>query len=462
MKNSPWLLYPIGMLCLLGFYLGACSRSSFTVEEKAVEAIHILESVPVDSVIADFPVGFGFVATGNMQFVGYYNKHRELTVASRNTSQSMWNYQILPSKVGWDSHNRIVMAIDQDQCIHISGNMHNDTLVYFKTNQPYDISSFQRVYPMVSASDEGRCTYPKFTKNAEGELLFSYRKGGSGNGITIVNKYNEQSKTFHRLTDNPLFDGKELMSAYSSGPARGPDQWFHLIWLWRDTPGCETNHDLSYARSKDLLHWESHDGKKITLPIHPKSTQLVVDPVPAGGGAINGGAKLFFDSSGQVRIAYMKYDSLGKSQIFLASAQKGEWEIQQISDWNYRWEFSGPGSIDFEIRLKACYVDQARNLVIGYWHVKNGYGELLVDAESGSLIQDRSTGNLDEIPYPKELLLPVSPIEKVSVRWLKLADNAESDTYYALRWETMGKRRFYKAPDQPVPPSQMTLYRFKN
>ncbi|MBT7066783.1 MAG: hypothetical protein HN919_10805 [Verrucomicrobia bacterium] len=37
-----------------------------------------------------------------------------MTVASRPLDSKKWTYQGLPSKVGWDSHNYITMAMDDD------------------------------------------------------------------------------------------------------------------------------------------------------------------------------------------------------------------------------------------------------------------------------------------------------------------------------------------------------------
>lgn len=448
-------------LCLIILGSGACKRLDTVQPDQVVGPIKILDTIEVDSVIADFPVGFASLTAGDWQFIAYYNKHRNLTVAARKTMDSKWKYKILPTKVGWDSHNRIAMSIDRANCLHLSGNMHNDTLIYFKTERAFDIATFKKVFPLVAAQDESRCTYPKFIKNAEGALIYSYRKGGSGNGITISNIYDEPSKSFKRLTDEPLFDGLDQMSAYASGPVLGPDNFFHIIWLWRDTPGCETNHDLSYARSRDLVSWETLDGQKIALPLTPLLDQLTVDPVPPGGGAINGGTKLFFDANNKPLIAYMKYDSLGKSQIFLATSRDGKWLIKQISNWDYRWAFSGPGSITFEIRLQDCYINSAGEIVIAYQHIKRGKGELIVDPTDFSLLEDQARTMAENSPYPADLLASTSGIDSAAVSWLKMGASPEkSNEYYALRWETMGKRRFYKPRSTPVKPSVMKLYRF--
>lgn len=444
---------------LLLILVTRCQAPSTEEDVIPTEDFKIIETIEVDSVVADFPVGFRFLNTADRQFIAYYNKDRTLTVAARKTAESAWVYQVLPSKVGWDSHNRIVMDIDRQNCLHISGNMHNDTLVYFKTQKPFDINTFQRVLPMVALQDELRCTYPSFIKNGKDQLIFSYRKGGSGNGINLTNSYDEATQSFQRLTDQPLFDGLGQMSAYASGPHLGPDSLFHVIWFWRDTPACETNHDLSYARSPDLVNWETANGQKIKLPIHPNIKKTTVDPVPPGGGVINGGARLFFDNNKQPLIAYMKYDTAGKSQIYLAKPSNGGWQSKQISDWDYRWNFSGPGSIDFDIRIKRAFMDSNGKITVAYDHIKNGTGELIVNGETFLLLEDRTVAKSERLEYPADLLLLQSGMDSAQVRWLKAnTQDGNPKTFYALRWETMGKRRFYKPPSQPVQPSALKLY----
>jgi hypothetical protein len=420
-----------------------------------------LEKIDVDSVPADFPVGFSHLTWGNWQFIAYYNKNRNLTVASRKVTESKWNYKVLPTKVGWDSHNRITMAFDRDLCIHVSGNMHNDSMTYFKTEKPLDISTFQKVFPLVSAEEETRCTYPSFLRTPDKRIIYSYRLGGSGNGITISNVYDERTRSFNRLSDKPLFDGLGQMSAYASGPRLGPDGFYHLAWLWRDTPHCETNHDLSYARSKDLVRWETINGTKLDVPITPEASQFTVDPVPPGGGVINGAHRLFFDWENHPLLAYMKYDKDGNNQIFVAKPADGKWLIKQVTEWDYRWEFSGPGSITFEIRLQRARVTDDGKIKIVYWHKERGNGELIIALKTLLLLEDNEVEVIQRSDYPEELMQTQRNEKGMTVHWMKIkSTEGNGSEFYGLRWETLGKRRFYKPPEEPVPPSSLKLYKF--
>ncbi len=453
----PNTIYSSLLHIVLLFTLISCQT-----EKGNEEPFQILECLDVDSVTSDFPVSFSFIQTGRQQIIAYYNKTRNLTVASHLLSEKNWQYKVLPTRVGWDSHNSITMTLDRDSCIHISGNMHNDSMTYFISQKPLDVASLKKVFPLVDARDELSSTYPGFTKLSSGELVFSYRKGGSGNGITISNIYDEKSKSFKRLTDKPLFDGLNRMSAYASGPRRGPDGLFHVIWLWRNTPACETNHHLSYARSRDLVHWENAFGERFDLPITPESRAYDVDPTPPGGGMINGAFCLFFDAENKPLIAYMKYDENGNNQLYLAQKNQEKWQCTQLTHWHYRWEFSGPGSISFEIRILGANVKENKLATLAYLHKEEGEGVLTIDLETRAVIKDEKvSATKKQAAYPAELMQVEHKMEGMNVHWMKKLNPDNDAEFYALRWETLGKRRFYEAPEVPVKPAAMKMYKIK-
>src|SRR5437763_1726114 len=90
-------------------------------------------------------------------------------------------------------------------------------------------------------------------------------------------------------------------------------------------------------------------AEPLALPI-TLATAEIIDRVPVHGGMINGNTKIGFDGQGRVVVTYHKFDSRGFTQIINARRERGGWKIYQTSDWDYRWDFSGGGSIPFEIR----------------------------------------------------------------------------------------------------------------
>jgi C-terminal processing protease CtpA/Prc len=69
------------------------------------------------------------------------------------------------------------MAIDRDHCIHISGNMHNDSMTYFKTEKPYDISTFEKGEFMTYLDS----AFKDIKNRGVLDLIIDLRNNGGGN-----------------------------------------------------------------------------------------------------------------------------------------------------------------------------------------------------------------------------------------------------------------------------------------
>lgn len=399
----------------------------------------------VDRVWAGHPVGFFLLTAGDHQYVAYYDADRVMTVASRELSQDVWTKQRLDSKVAWDSHNGIVMARDAAGRLHLAGNMHVHPLVYFRTAQPDDITTFQAIHRMVGR-DEERCTYPQFISRPDGALIFFYRDGASGRGRQFFNLYHVESETWQRLFDAPMWDGGEEMSAYPSGPILGPDGWWHVCWMWRDTPDCATNHTLCYARSRDLEHWETISGRPLSLPITPDNAEVIVDATPVGGGMINIGHRVGFDHERRPILTYHRYDDAGRSQIFAARWEQEAWSIRPISDWEYRWEFGGGGTIVGEISADPIRPDGAGLLQQEYHHSRYGSGTWILDETTLSIREVRRIAPV----LPVALRAVESSFPGMQVRTASDAGRAARGRYI-LRWETLPPNRD-RPRDPPYPP----------
>ena len=367
--------------------------------------------------------------------------------------EKKWKIVALPEKVVWDSHNYVTLAVDGADCLHLSGNMHCVPLKYFRMAKPMDVDSFERA-PMIG-TQEDKCTYPRFFPGAKGELIFMYRDGRSGNGEQIFNAYDTSAKVWRRLLDKPLTSGQGKMNAYFAGPERGPDGRFHLCWVWRNTPDCATNHDISYARSADLEHWETVAGAALTLPITVGGPEIV-DPVPPGGGAINGGVRFGFDSKNRVVIAYHKFDEAGKTQLYATRFEDGAWKSRQLSRWDYRWEFSGGGSIVFEINVAAPRMRGAGRMECAYNHAQYGAGKFVLDEETLAVLE-----TVADAPSPtKEKTEEADPQGLQARQAADVGVSPESDTRYELRWETLGANRDKPRPEPWPKPTMLRVVKY--
>jgi hypothetical protein len=422
-----------------------------TALEPAAAEWGVVDELEVDRVPSWFPVGFCLLTHGDTQYAAYYNVKHRMMVARRSLESRKWQKVELPSEVGWDSHNYIRMAMDTKGCIHLAGNMHCVPLVYFRTTKPGDISTFEK--QGMTGKEETRCTYPRFIRDSRGNLLFMYRSGGSGNGRRFYNIYSEETRTWSRFLDTPLFEGEGKRNAYPLGPRKGPDGRFHVVWVWRDTPDCATNHHLSYARSSDLKRWETAAGRAVSLPFTLEQEELCVDPIPPGGGIINGGERLGFDSENRPFIVYHKLDGKEHMQIYVARFADGKWTCRPVTSWEKKITFSGRGAMPFiGIKLADLRSHPPDLFSVRYRHRDYGSGRIFLDAATLRPV-NRKVTVLPE--YPPALRKPAVEFEGMGVRLAgDGGESPEDGVKYVLRWETLGAHHD-RPRKPPLPPASV-------
>jgi hypothetical protein len=413
------------------------------------------DGLAVGPVWAGTAASFDLYTHGEDQYVAYYDDERAVTVGQRRLGETDWTVARLPEerRVKWDAHNYLTLTVDDDGHLHLSGNMHCHPLKYWRTTEPGDVTSFERVASMVG-TEEDSVTYPQFFRGPDGELLYKYRDGYSGGGNWIYNVYDPERRAWDRLLDDPVTYGGDEMNAYPVGPQLGPDGYYHLCWVWRDNGGAQMNHDLSYARSPDLREWETSRGKPRDLPM-TATTGDIVDPVPPWGGMINGNTKLGFDTEDRVIVSYHKFDHEGNTQVYSARAEEHGWEIYQTSDWDYRWAFGGGGTIGFDVSIGGVEVEDDGRLTQTFEHVKYGSGKWVLDEETLEPVE----WLLPHHRYPAHLRGVDSDDEHVQVNWAEDSGDAD-DAVYALRWESLEPSRDLGYEEEPAP-TTLTLHAFE-
>jgi hypothetical protein len=290
--------------------------------------------------------------------------------------------------------------------------------------------------------------------------LFMYRSGSSGNGRRFCNRYDVGANKWTRFLDAALFDGEGKRNAYPHGPIEGPDGLFHIFWVWRDTPDCSTNHHLSYARSRDLRNWEAADGTPVRVPLTLGQPALSVDPIPIGGGIINGCEKLAFDSRKRPIISYHKLDEKGHMQIYVARFQDGRWNARAVTTWRTNITFGGRGAMPFiGIAISELKSIEPAMFYLDYRHRDYGSGRIVLDEDTLRPIESEVAVPSE---YPKALTKPTIAFPGVAVRIAQdLAGPSEPGARYVLRWETLPAH--HDRPRQPPlpPPSNLTLVKLE-
>ncbi|XOV93273.1 MAG: BNR repeat-containing protein [Bacteroidota bacterium] len=461
-SNSAILL---GMVLTTSILIPGCNR--FLVIDDSNKDEEIVQTIPIDSIWAGHPVGFSLYTHGDRQYIAYYNANRNMVVGQRNLGDDSFDLHVMPATsreeaggtstvLGWDSHNSVTIGIDKAGYLHLSGNMHVNPITYFKSTRPNDIFTLKQQFVMVGENEQ-RCTYPHFMLTKEDELLFHYRDGGSGNGNEIYNLYSTETGTWSRMLDVPLTDGEGLMNAYQSQPTIRKDGWYHVYWVWRDTPDCATNHDLSYMKSPDLQNWYNAFGEPIELPATLDKEALIVDPIPVNGGIINLAARLVLDENDKPVFTYHKFDEAGNTQFYIAQTDGDHWVNKKITNWDYRWEFSGNGSINSEVILKGFRERDDNKYEIDFWHIQYGDGTILLNKRFNPI------GKVIKAEAFSRTLEPEGDFPGLMVQTTgDLGESEDENIRYLLKWETLNRNRDKPRPKPWPEPSLLKLYKLKS
>jgi hypothetical protein len=209
-------------------------------------------------------------------------------------------------------------------------------------------------------------------------------------------------------------------------------------------------------KSPDLKTWYNADNELIELPATIDNKTLIVDPVPVNGGIINLAAKLCLDGNLNPLFAYHKYDSAGNLQFYVAERVKGKWVSKQVTDWDYRWEFSGGGSIVFEVRLNSFIRRKDGLYELSYYHIKYGAGTLLLNEKFEKIGIVRKPVSGPDIMKTEGNFPGLAPLTAGD-----LGSSGEPGVSYMLKWETLPSNRDRARPEPWPEPAKLYLYKLK-
>lgn len=215
---------------------------------------------------------------------------------------------------------------------------------------------------MVGRNEE-RVTYPEFYQLPDGDLLFFYRDGGSGNGNLVLNRYRQQTGRWERLHDN-LIDGEGQRNAYWQVcvGARGV---IHLSWVWRETANVVTNHDIAYAKSDDGgMAWKKTTGESYRMPITESKAEYAVR-IPMNSELANQ-TSMAEDHHGNPCIANFWRDTQdGVPQYRLVYHDGSLWKTQQVGTRTRKFFRRGGGTQRPPVPRPLILLRSRRDVVSG-------------------------------------------------------------------------------------------------
>lgn len=277
----------------------------------------------------------------NIQYISFYNKDGMVVIGKRKLGTKKWQLQITAFKgKATDAHNCISIITDGDGYLHMAWDHHGNKLHYSKSVAPGSIQMTEEL--SMTSIAETNVTYPEFHTLPNGNILFFYRDGQSGQGNLVINRYSIATKNWQQLHSN-LIDGQKQRNAYWQACVDKLGT-IHISWVWRESPDVASNHDMCYAQSTDGgITWTNSKNEKYTLPINATTAEYVCR-IPQKSELINQ-TSMYADEQGNPFIASYwkdKGDSIPQYHVIYKTGT--EWTIQNTGFRKTTFSLSGAGT----------------------------------------------------------------------------------------------------------------------
>lgn len=293
------------------------------------------------------------VTSRGYQYAIYYNANRRVSVGRRKLPTGDWDVITFTDYRlnGSNSHDVAAIGIcEKDGTIHLAFDHHGDDLNYRVSeigaasdpgNVEWSVDLFGAITDRLgSVGRVTRLTYPTFFPAPNGNLMFYYRVGGSGNGDGVIQEYNGTTHDWTRglgefISRSGTYNGAVSSNStsrcpYINGISYGGNR-LHASWGWRESSGgARTNHSLNYAYSDDHGRtWRNNAGAQIGMTgsssISVNSPGLIVANIPQNIGLSNQYTHYAYpDGSCHVIVAHRNASNVQRSQHYWRNAT-GTW-----------------------------------------------------------------------------------------------------------------------------------------
>ena len=308
----------------------------------------------------------------NTQYVAWYNPKKKVMLAKRKIGTSDWQVKETQHDGNTkDAHNSISIMVDGDGYLHMAWDHHGQKLNYCKSVEPGSLELSDKM--IMTGYAEHNVTYPEFHRLPDGNLIFFYRNGSSGNGNLVLNKYDVKEKVWTRVHD-VLIDGENERNAYWQAcvDVQGT---IHLSWVWRETGDVATNHDICYAQSKDFgKTWQKSTGEKYEMPVSLATAEYAAK-IPQNSTLMNQ-TSMFADSEGNPYIANSFTPKGGVTPQFHVFYKTGDsWEMRQVSSRTKPFSLKGGGTKKLDLSRPQIMVDdegERKKIFLIYRDIERG------------------------------------------------------------------------------------------
>jgi hypothetical protein len=312
------------------------------------------------------------ITHGNIQTIAFYDGDANVVLSQRKLGTSNWKLRKTQYKGrAQDAHNVISLGVDGKGILHMVWDLHGQKLRYVRSTAPGSLELTDEM-PMTGEL-EARVTYPQFYNLPDGDLLFLYRDGSSGNGNAMLNRFDVQSGKWAKV-QHPLVAGGGQRNAYLNTLAIDKKGGIHLSWVWRDTGDVATNHDISYAYSPDQGRtWQKSTGEKYQLPITIENAE-VAWVVPTNSELINQTSMTVDARNRPVIATYWRPQGTEVPQYQLVWHDGRKWRQSQVGQRKTAFRLSGGGTKRIPISRPQVVAGRGNQIYVIFRDEERGNG----------------------------------------------------------------------------------------
>lgn len=218
-------------------------------------------------------------------------------------------------ETGDDGHDCLVIGIDPEGYLHVTGNAHGHPLQMAQSTAPFSLANFINIPMMVDAASETpQVAYPYFFTTTDGTLMLAYATGTPGSTLVwYLNRWDTTGGNPGHWVRVIQLSGSDGQSNFypvhiavdrSNTATRGR---IHLFGTWRvglpNDESANPNEDLlDYYSDDDGQTWHQYGSSNpVSMPIQRSQGLRIINTDPSGPGnrfIVNGGG-MDVDSQGR-------------------------------------------------------------------------------------------------------------------------------------------------------------------
>lgn len=274
------------------------------------------------------------VTAGGKQYACYTKNAAgtNIIIAVRTLPNGAWSATDTGfSNGGGDEHYACSMAVDTAGYIHLCYGMHNVPLIYRRSVNPLDVSAFTSILPMLG-TNESSVTYPIFiTRPSTGQIYFTFRDGGSGNGNQyFYGPYNVGTTTWVAAAGTGsggivMLGIPDNLSAYMNIGQPPWDSHENLWWSWSWNAIPSIN---EYLMKWDGSAFKTFGGSAQTIPATTGNTTPILTTSSSN---LNIQQGFCIDSGDVIYIPLAMNDGSSSIQTFVLESSTGSFVSHQLT-----------------------------------------------------------------------------------------------------------------------------------